>query len=128
MVFLSKKAAGTDRILGDFYTAADTRPLVIVNTDNRIIASALRIRLEHGLAKWISEWQHGFISGRSMLSNVVDIQHAGQLTALGREHGAILLLDFKAAFPSLNHHYLHRVLAKLGLPRDVLRMIQMLYH
>ena len=63
-----------------------------------------------------------------MLSNVVDIQHAGQLTALDREHGAILLFDFKAAFPSLNHHYLHRVLAKLGLPRDVLRMIQMLYH
>ena len=43
---LPKKIAGVDPLLGDYYTAADTRPLVIVNTDNRLLASAMRVRME----------------------------------------------------------------------------------
>ncbi len=128
MVFLPKKVAGCDPELGDFYTANDTRPLVLVNTDNRIIAGALRYKLEPILAKRISHMQHGFLSGRSMLGNSVDIQHAAQLTAMKHSKGGLLLLDFKAAFPSLGHRYLHTVLGALGLPDHILNSINMLYH
>ena len=57
MVFLPKKPAGTDPVLGDYFTAADVRPLVIVNTDNRIMANAVRMRLEPIFAGWISSNQ-----------------------------------------------------------------------
>ena len=42
MVFLPKKPAGSDPIHGDYYTASDVRPIVIVNTDNKLMASAMR--------------------------------------------------------------------------------------
>ena len=127
MVFLPKKPAGTDPVLGDSYTAADVRPLVIVNTDNRIMANAVRHRLEPIFASWISNDQQGFLKGRSMLSNVVDIVHQAQIASLEHEQAAILLFDFKAAFPSLCHGYMHSTLKALGIPRHILNFIRMLY-
>ena len=127
MVFLPKKVAGVDPIHGDYYTATDVRPLVIVNTDNRIMASAMRIRLEPIFAGWISTNQRGFLSGRSMLSNVVDIEHLAQKVAMHNKQGAIMLLDFKAAFPSISHEYLHTTLKALGIPEHTLNLIKMLY-
>ena len=110
MVFLPKKLAGTDPILGEFYIANDVRPLVIVNSDNRLMASAVRHRLEPILAHWISGMQQGFIKDRSMLANVVNISHRAQVVGLSDDHGGMLLFDFKAAFPSLCHGYMHSVL------------------
>ena len=75
MVFLPKKIAGSDPLFGDYYTAADVRPLVLVNTDNRLIASAMRIHLEPIFNTCISHHQRGFLKGRSMLANIVDIEH-----------------------------------------------------
>ena len=109
MVLLPKKPADTDPLLGDYFTASDTRPLVIVNTDNRIIANAMRFRLEPELAGWISHEQRGFLGGRSMLTNVIDVEHGSQQAALKEEQGATILLDFKAAFPSLSHGFLHGI-------------------
>ena len=46
LVFIPKKIAGVDPMLGDLYCASDVCPLCIVNTDDRIIANAVRRRLE----------------------------------------------------------------------------------
>ena len=46
MVCLPKKVAGAHPQFGDLYTSENTRPLSIVNTDNRILAIAGQIRIE----------------------------------------------------------------------------------
>ena len=46
LVFLPKKVSGVDPLFGDYFYASDVRPLCIVNTDNRIIANAVRHKLE----------------------------------------------------------------------------------
>ena len=127
MVFLPKKIAGHDPLAGDYYTAADTRPLVIVNTDNRIIANAIRIHLEPIVAQWISPMQRGFLPGRSMLANVIDIEHLSQGNMLKHDRGCTILFDFKAAFPSLCHGYLPETSRGLGIPRHICHMIKSLY-
>ena len=127
IVFLPKKPAGNDPLFGDYYTAADMRPLTIVNTDNRLITNAYRLRAEPALAAWISDMQRGFLSDRSMLANVVDVEHDAQEVALTEEAGATFLFDFKAAFPSISHAFIHRILAKLGVPAEFRRMVRSLY-
>ena len=77
--------------------------------------------------QWISEMQQGFLQGRSMLSNVVKIEHISQLTALQEDKGATILLDFKAAFPSVSQEYLREILAALGVPDNALNFIDNLY-
>ena len=74
MVFLPKKP--TTSATGITYCSADsTRPLAIANTDNRLIASAFRFLLEPILEPAISAEQQGFLWGRSMLSNLVEMDH-----------------------------------------------------
>ena len=127
LVFLPKKRAGTDPLLGDFYAVTDVRPFSIANTDNRLISNAIRMRIEPLVGRWVSEAQRGFIGGRSMLANVVEIDHEAQVISLRHPRGAIVLFDFAAAFPSLGHSYLIRVLEHLRLPPALLCYVRMLY-
>ena len=50
-----------------YYAGEHTRPLSIVNTDNRLLASAVRLVVEEPFGRWISMPQRGFARGRSML-------------------------------------------------------------
>ena len=43
------------------------------------------------------------------------------------EKGAIVLFDFKAAFPSIDHEYMWATLSKWGVPRHVLAAYKRLY-
>ena len=62
-----------------------------------------------------------------MLSNVVDIDYEAMRVSLVHEHGALVLFDFQAAFPSMAHSYLRKVLSHLGLPQLALNIIDALY-
>ena len=88
------------------YDPGDTRPLNVVNCDNRILANAVRLRVEPLLAEWISPQQRGFVPGRSMLANVVDVDHAMMRAALCNDAGVAVFFDFNAAFPGVSHDFL----------------------
>ena len=107
---LPKKPSGHSADGTPYYTADHTRPLSIVNCDNRLVASAMRIRWESILDKWVSDFQRGFLPGRSMLSNIVDIDLHSMLVTLKHEHGALVLFDFSAAFPSVSHDFIFATL------------------
>jgi hypothetical protein len=77
--------------MGDFHTVEATRPLAIVNTDNRLLASAGRIRWEDIFNDFVSPAQRGFLPGRSMLSNVIDIDEEAMTVSLRHAEGAIIL-------------------------------------
>jgi len=127
MVFLPKKLAGTDPVMGDFYTPADVRPLLIVNTDNRLIANSMRLQWEPTFESWISPIQQGFLPGRSMADNILQVDAVAQRLALSQPRAGIMLLDFRAAFPSVGHDFLHKSLTALGLPSCLRRSIRNLY-
>ena len=128
MVFLPKKASGLDGEGNEYFDAENTRPLNICNTDNRLIANAVRLRIEPILDGHVSESQRGFVGGRSMLANVVDIEESMQVTAWTQETGAAIFFDFAAAFPSVCHSFLREVLESVGIPQHILRFIDVLYH
>eukprot|EP00969_Alexandrium_andersonii_P077915 3436569-Alexandrium_andersonii.AAC.1 len=54
MIFLPKKASGTLDSVGDYYLPENTRPLSIVGTDNRLLASAVKFCLHDFLEAWVS--------------------------------------------------------------------------
>ena len=85
---------------GDFCTPEDTRLLNITNSDNRLLANAVRLRMEPIPERWISPMQRGFVSGRSVLSNVIDVEEAMMHTALTEEEGAALFIALRRLFPA----------------------------
>ena len=98
----------------DVFKAKGTRPLSIGNTDNRLVSSALRITVFDRLAAWISAMQRGFITGRSMLQNVLEVDLAMQLMALKHVRALVIFFDFEAAFPSIAHEFIWEILRKSG--------------
>ena len=95
---LPKKASGNDQEHGDFYEAGNTRPLALVNLDNRILASAARIAWEPILEGWVSGMQRGFLTGRVMLHNVLEVDYESMCVSLKCDKGSLVLFDFSAAF------------------------------
>ena len=62
-----------------------------------------------------------------MMANVVDLEQAAMICALRRPRGALVLLDFKAAFPSVSHAYMRSCLEGFGVPAEALRVIDAFY-
>eukprot|EP00959_Pyramimonas_sp_CCMP1952_P216220 4522305-Pyramimonas_sp.AAC.1 len=65
-----------------------------------IIAGAMRLWIEPAVAPGISDSQCGFLRGRSMLANLVDIDEAILHVSLEYEDAAAIFFDFEAALPS----------------------------
>ena len=94
----------------------NTRPLGMVNKDNRIIAAAVKNKWETFLNEAISQKQKGFLKNRSMLSSVVHIEWDAMRITLKERTGCTSLSNFKAAFPSIEHDYMHAILCILQIP------------
>ena len=126
MVFIPKKV---DRVINGTSCCepGDVRPLSIVNTDNRLMANAVRLRVEPILEKVISSAQRGFLPGRSMLQNVVEVDCEMRAASLQSDRAAAVFFDFAAAFPSLAHDYMLDVLRLLGLPLSFVYFVENLY-
>ena len=128
LICLGKKAKEQNTIHGDVFEPGNTRPLSIVNTDNRLLANAARLRWERILNRWISPQQQGFLRHRSILKNVLDIEFASMTTALSTSQGALVLFDFASAFPSMSQAYMFDLLSSIGLPQCALNLIQAFCH
>ena len=86
---IPKKPTGADSSGGLWYRAADTRPIAIVDTGNRLIANAAGIRWEKVVGKWARPQQNGFLPKRSILLNVVDLEEAAMRADLTEEAPAM---------------------------------------
>ena len=104
-----------------------TRPLSIVDSINRILASVFRVTLERVASDRITSCQRGFIKGRNILQNIVDIDFAAQKVSIKRKSGAILLLDFRSAFPSLDQNFMWEALETFGIPGPFIEALKLFY-
>ena len=127
LVCLGKKPSRADAIHGLVFRAAATRPLSISNTDNRIIAGAIRILVEAKVAEWVSEAQRGFLRGRSMVLNIVEVDHAMRTLAFHFHHPAAVFFDFSAAFPSISWEYMWHILKRISAPEFLRTALRNLY-
>ena len=127
LICLAKSAGSVTPDGTRLHEVADSRPLSIVDASNRILASILQVALERNVASWISESQRGFLKGRHLLQNLLDVDFAAQKISIKTNVGAIILFDFRAAFPSLAHDFMWSALAAIGLPDEYLRVLKCFY-
>ena len=62
-----------------------------------------------------------------MLLNLIDVDTAAQKVSVKSSRGAIVLFDFRAAFPSMNHAFIWETLTIAGIPADFIDAIRALY-
>ena len=127
LFFLPQKTVATTEGGADVFDPDGVRPLNVTNTDNRLLASATRIVIESMLEGLLTEDQRGFLPGRSMLANLLDIDEAMLLGALKGDGSMTLFYDFAAAFPSIEHDLLTDVFKSFGWPDWLLNIVNRLY-
>ena len=108
----------------------DTRPLSLKNTDNKVVCSVINHKMRLPLSTHACSIQGGFVPGRQLVANVVD------LDAFGRIHGMqstphdpslFTFFDFAAAFPSLSHQWIASCMIAVGLPSGAIDLILNMY-
>ena len=97
-------------------------------TASKFFALAVNIPLALAAQSTVHPRQRGFVAGRSITDNVVEIEGFGQSYAIAEaEDPAILLFDIRAAFPSLAHQWLFVVLRRMRVPIFMINCIKELY-
>jgi endonuclease/exonuclease/phosphatase family metal-dependent hydrolase len=127
LIFLPKGEVDAD-IFHTARTPDTTRPLNLTNTTAKLVAAALNRSLAAVAACTVIGQQRGFIKGRCLIDNVIEVDDFLIRAAkyYNDKHG-LALLDFKAAFPSLSQHWIFHVLEFMNLPEFITTALKRLY-
>ena len=104
-----------------------TRPLSGASTDAKCLAFALAHSFNLVIDRWAIRWQSGFVSGRCILHNVMDVESAGLGLCLLSEKASIVMLDFSSAFPSLSRAFAWYASFFIGIPANIILAVKALY-
>lgn len=109
-------------------SAAQYRPLMLANSCQKFVAKVLNRLLEVVAAETVSPLQWGFVRGRSLVDNVLDIvaSTSEYLYDIDGDPG-VFLFDVAAAFPPASQAWICRVLEAMELPLALRRGMQLLY-
>eukprot|EP01135_Chromosphaera_perkinsii_P007498 Nk52_evm1s895 gene=Nk52_evmTU1s895 len=98
------------------------RPISLLSHVMKIITSIFLNRLNKVIDDIVPPQQNGFILGRNILDNVLNV-----LTAKNYAKGGIItLVDFKKAFDMMRHDYMELVLREVGCPEEFRKWIKVL--
>ena len=103
------------------------RPISLLNTDYKIIAKLLALRLRSVLPHIIDEDQTGYIKSRYIGQNIRIIEDICFYTEKEGLPGIILSIDFEKAFDTLNWNFMLTTLKKYNFGEYFIRWISILY-
>uniref|UniRef100_A0AAR2KU71 Reverse transcriptase domain-containing protein n=1 Tax=Pygocentrus nattereri TaxID=42514 RepID=A0AAR2KU71_PYGNA len=108
-------------------SCASYRPLSLLNTDIKILAKALALRLEAVLPNIISSAQNGFIKGRQLFFNTRTLLNVIFTKGSTLTSEVLVSLDAEKAFDRVEWNYLFNVLYKFGFKDNFISWIKLLY-
>ena len=112
---------------GDRERLKNYRPISLTNTDYKILAFVLALRVQKVMKNTISDDQSGYIKNRFIGYNIRTIQDLIEYCDKFNKKGVLMFLDFKKAFDSLEWTFLKKVISKFGFGKNFQRWVNILY-
>lgn len=106
----------------------DTRPLVVNNASNRIVAAAINASISPAVESILSDNQNGFRQNRSTATNIEYFNRRFYEALEHRKFYDLLLIDFKKAFDSISHRALFACIKAVGFSQNYCNAIEALFH
>ena len=100
------------------------RPISLCNASYKILAKLLANRLKPLLGYLISPQQGGFVKGRHLVDNVIQVQEAIHSSFQRKEKGMIIKLDMKNAFDRVKLSFLYKVPLTFGFSVEFVSLIK----
>ena len=90
------------------------RPISLTNTDYKILAKALAIRIQYTLNNVINDDQVGYLKGRNIATIIRFIDDVIEMIRYNKQTGGIVALDYCKAFDSINKAFLQKSFELFG--------------
>ena len=100
------------------------RPISLCNASYKILSKLLANRFKAMLGKSLSPLQGGFVKGRHLIDNVIQVQESLHSSLQRKDKGMLIKLDMKNDFNRVNLPILYRVLLAFGLSPKFLNLIK----
>ena len=109
---------------GPVLDSENYRPVSLTCILSKVYEKLLRKHMLCHVARYISPSQHGFVEGRSCLSNLLETLN--EITRIMESGDAvdIIYLDFRKAFDSVSHGRLLIKLQKFGIVGNLLKIVE----
>jgi ribonuclease HI len=105
---------------------ADTRPISVTNSDNRLIAKAVVVAITPYLQDVLDHSQQGFIPGRSggrHIRAINELFYSAVQDPDKKLCSFLLFLDTAKAFDSIDHAFIIAAIKRLDLPEWVVTLV-----
>ena len=112
---------------GDPSRQENYRPISLLNTFYKIVAAAIKIRLEEGLEEKIANTQFGFRKGKSTTHAMFVARRIQEYAERAGLPGTMIFLDWEKAFDKIRHDWLLEVLDSYQIPSKIRNFVSKLY-
>ena len=103
------------------------RPISLLNTDYKILAQALALRLQKVLPKIISPDQNAYITGRFIGVNIRTIIDSIVFSSQNKLNTILAFLDFEKAFDKIRWDFVDKCLLQFGFGPNFRKWITIMY-
>lgn len=100
----------------------------LCNASYKILAKLLANRLKSFLGNLISPLQGGFVKGRHLIDNVIQVQEALHSSHSWQEKGMLIKLDMSNSFDQVKLSFLYKILLSFGFSVDFVNLIKAFTH
>ena len=102
------------------------RPISLTNSDYKILAKSLALRLLNVIDSIVSKDQSSYIPGRDISNNIRIIDDIVEYLRLKNKPGLLLAIDFSKAFDSISRKFMKTAFQKFGFGEDFIRWVDIL--
>jgi hypothetical protein len=109
---------------------ANYRPIMVLNTDYKLMAKVLQAKLAKAAPKLIHQNQAGIMKERSIFDHIKTIQAVTEYAEViddNEWNGLIIALDQEKVYNKIRHDYLWEILKKMNLPNRFINTIKEMY-
>lgn len=103
------------------------RPITLLNTDFKIFSKALSNKIQPCIKDVIAEDQTGFIKGRSIATNIMNIQSVIDHTNIANSHGILVAVDYAKAFDTIRWSLIDKALELFGFGETITLAVKTLF-
>ena len=103
------------------------RPIILLNTDYKILSKVLANRLKKLLEMIIHSDQTGFVKGRQITENIRKLLDVIEYTKKEKIKGLLISVDFEKAFDKVEYKAVYKALSWFGYGQNMIKMIMVLF-